>query len=203
MLPISTDMDKYQEEAHLLCKGEESFILGLCREVFPSIANHVRNNSGTDQEAEDLFQDALTATYQKIRDEKIVLRCSMKTFLFAISKKMWLYRLRSRGKQVLEQDLSSLDFVSDDDLEKTTEESERMSLYFKYFDELGDACKSVLTMYFRGVSMEEIASRHSYKSANYAKKKKFECKKRLVELIKNDPIYQDLIEVPVLKKADI
>ena len=31
-------------------------------------------------------------------------------------------------------------------------------------------------------------------SEGYARKKKFECKKTLLEMIKKDPIYQELIE---------
>ncbi len=66
----------------------------LYRFYFPSIATHITNNCGNTEDAEDIFQESIIVLLHKVRQTDFVLTSSLKTYLFAISKNLWLKRLR-------------------------------------------------------------------------------------------------------------
>jgi RNA polymerase sigma factor (sigma-70 family) len=66
----------------------------LYKFYFPSIATHITRNFGSAQDAEDIFQETIIVLLQKVRRADFVLTSSLKTYLFAISKNLWLKRLR-------------------------------------------------------------------------------------------------------------
>ena len=49
-----------------------------------------------------------------------------------------------------------------------------------------------MNLVFTGMNMRRIADTMGY-SEGYTRKKKYDCKKLLLEMIKNDPKYQELI----------
>ncbi|MEO1052846.1 MAG: sigma-70 family RNA polymerase sigma factor [Bacteroidota bacterium] len=186
-------MDVHQREVEKLLAGDQGFITTLYQEVFPSIVRLIRSNSGNDEEAKDLFQDALMATYKKARDERFVLTCSLKSFIYAVSRNIWLYRLRDKRKRKDETDIIPEDTVSDVDIEKLMDDYEKVKLYKKHFKKLTEDCKQVLKLHFEGNAMDDIAIHMGYGSKEYAKKKKFKCKEKLIQSIKADPVYHELM----------
>jgi RNA polymerase sigma factor (sigma-70 family) len=66
----------------------------LCKFYFPAIATHIINNHGSKEDAEDVFQESIIVLLQKVRGTDFVLTSSLKTYLFAIAKNLWLKRLR-------------------------------------------------------------------------------------------------------------
>jgi DNA-directed RNA polymerase specialized sigma24 family protein len=75
-------------------KAEENHAFSLLHKFyFPSISYHIRQNNGSKEDAEDIFQEAIIVLLQKIREADFVLTSSLKTYLFAISKNLWFKRL--------------------------------------------------------------------------------------------------------------
>src|SRR3982751_1624531 len=64
---------------------------------FPSIAAYITQNFGSTDDAEDIFQEAIIVLLQKVRQSDFVLTSSLKTYLFAIAKNLWLKRLRDNN----------------------------------------------------------------------------------------------------------
>jgi len=65
----------------------------LYREYFPLAKSIVEKNSGSYQDAEDVFQDGIIVLYQKILSGPLTLNCSLKTFFFSICRNIWMQRL--------------------------------------------------------------------------------------------------------------
>jgi RNA polymerase sigma factor (sigma-70 family) len=61
---------------------------------FDSIAAYIKQNFGSNQDAEDTFQETIIVLLQKVRQPNFVLTSSLKTYLFAIAKNLWLKKLR-------------------------------------------------------------------------------------------------------------
>jgi DNA-directed RNA polymerase specialized sigma24 family protein len=51
----------------------------------------------------------------------------------------------------------------------------------------------VLNLFFEGLSYEEIAEKMNLKNEIYARRKKYLCKESLLELVKEDPEYQEYL----------
>ena len=72
------------------------------------------------------------------------------------------------------------------------EQNEQDQLYRRQFQRLGADCQRILNLFFDKVSMSDIAQKMGFSSVSYAKKRKFQCKQKLVKLIKEDPLFQEL-----------
>ncbi|MBY0425008.1 MAG: sigma-70 family RNA polymerase sigma factor [Cytophagales bacterium] len=57
---------------------------------YDSVEKYVAMNSGTSEDAEDIFQEGLLVLLEKINQPSFELTSSIKTFLFAICKNLWL-----------------------------------------------------------------------------------------------------------------
>jgi len=164
----------------------------LYREYFPLAKSIVEKNSGSYQDAEDVFQDGIIILYQKIRSGPLTLNCSLKTFFFSICRNIWMQRL-DRKWRLLYQD----DFVNEpvEDYEVTAleineEKLEKNRLYQLHFLSLPADCQKILKMFLSKVSLKEISTSMGFKDVTYAKTRKYLCKNMLRKKILRDPTYQ-------------
>src|SRR5512138_2824692 len=93
----------------VLIKGlkqkNEACIRYLYKEYFPMVLFMVEKNNGVYEDAEDVFQDGLVVLYKKLKQDKIRLSCTVKTFLYSVCRNIWLRRLARKGKVVLHDDM--------------------------------------------------------------------------------------------------
>jgi len=164
---------------------------------YPSIHHFIVSNSGSPEDAKDIFQESIIVIYRKVKEQKhFMLSSSFKTFIYSIARNLWLKHLRAikyEGQKIQDQqgymELKDEPFkVSNDDL--------KMSLYQKYFKQLPEDCQNILKLTARDIPQKEIAQAMNFKSENYVKKRKHNCKDKLIEMIKKDPRYPDLWDEP-------
>lgn len=147
------------------------------------ILNMVCSNSGTEQEAKDIYQDAVIAFYEKVQHPEFVLTCKIKTYLFAVSRRLWLKRLgeKKRYHGRIEESETFLEIDEEMvDIEGKEETFDRMA---KALDGLGEPCRSIIEdFYFNGQTMETIRDKFGYTNADNAKNQKYKCLQRLKKL---------------------
>src|SRR5688572_29740176 len=61
---------------------------------YPTIERFVKRNSGTSDDAKDVFQETIIVLLDKVPKEDFVLTSSIKTYIFAVASNIWLKRLR-------------------------------------------------------------------------------------------------------------
>jgi len=184
------------KEAKILKKfiaGDNQTIQSIYKGYFPVVKNYILKNSGTETEAMDVFQDALVLTYQKLKLDSLCLNCSLTTYIFAVSRNMWMNTLRKRRRLISWDEKQDIREDVNNDILNLLQENSKSSLFHKCFLNLGEVCQQVLRNFFLGKSMLEISELMNY-SLGYTRKKKFECKKKLIEIIERDPMYQELKE---------
>jgi RNA polymerase sigma factor (sigma-70 family) len=160
------------------------------------VKNLVVKNSGNEEDAEDLFQDAIIITYKKIVSEDLELTSTFKTFFYSICRNLWLQRLSKRPGKVIDiTDVEEYVPLSDSQEFEIHDETEnRKRLYLKHFGKLSSDCQKILKHFAEGKSVREIAHIMRYKSEDYAKSRKYQCKENLKKRIKNDPLYKALLD---------
>jgi len=161
----------------------------LYKKLYPSVENYVLNNSGSTQDAKDIFQESLIVTYKKVLNPDFKLTSSIDTFIYAVAKNKWLNALRSSKEMV---DIEDLEFDDDLDINQILTEQDKRSLYMTHFKKLSEGCRYLFEYFFKGMSMENIASAMNLGSAGYVRKKKHHCQEKLITAIKNDPLYTEL-----------
>ena len=165
------------------------------KEFFPTIKYLIRNNAGLEEDAEDVFQEALYVILVKIKDDKFELNSSFLTYLYSISRNIWLQRLKrkritDKNKDSLVQYLN----IPDEEPEFHVEYEEKYEAFLRQFEYLSDDCKKLMHLFLTKMSTKEIADAMGYKSEFYAKTKKYLCKEALKKLVEKDPELKGIIK---------
>jgi len=155
---------------------------------FQSVKNHVLNNSGSDEDVSDVFQDTIIVLYNQITEDNLNLTTDLKGYFFGIARNVWSAHLRKKQRTIeLEVDLAD---------EQETEEQYDPTLeriLSRVFQKLKPDQQMVLNLFSEGHSYEDIAERMNLKNEIYARRKKYLCKEALLELVKEDPEYQEYL----------
>ena len=160
-----------------ICSGDESELDGLYKKYYRMMVKLVMTNSGTEQEAKDIYQEALIVFWQKAVSGNLVLTSKISTYLYSICLNLWRKEL-DRKRRLSREEKDSPQFQDHDS-------GERSKIINKCVKEMGDTCRKVLTYYyFDGMSMAEIAERLGFANTNTAKTKKYKCKKKLDEIVR-------------------
>jgi len=164
------------------------------KEFFPSIRYLIKTNAGLEEDAEDIFQEALYIILRKIQEDDFELSSSFLTYLYSISKNLWLQRLKRKRLVEHNQDELVRYFSSPHaSTEKFIEEEEKYGVFVRQFENLSEDCKKLLRLFLGKMSLKEIADEMGYKSEFYAKTKKYLCKEALKRMVENDPTIKALL----------
>ena len=155
--------DKYQKATN-----------GLYNLLFP-VKKYICSNSGTTDDAKDIFQDALVVLYKKVQDKNFTLTVPLKTYLLAVVKNLWLQELRRRNKMPLTTERTEV-------ADQITEKEKDADLATAAFNLLEEKCKQLLVMfYFKKKSYRELASFLDFGDARTAKNQKYRCLQKAKE----------------------
>ena len=175
-----------------LIKGDEKVINFLYQHSFNNIFLFILKNSGSIEDAKDVFQDALLVVYQNVVHNKIVLHDSFQKYLFVICKNIWAKKLtRQKIHNRILDELTDLGF-DDETIENSIVTVEKKNLFLDHIDLLDDRCKKMIKLYNKGMSLAKVAEQLKFDSINYARKLKYQCKEKLLRSIKNDPRFNEL-----------
>jgi len=180
-----------------ILKKRRDVIHFLYKDYFPLILALIEKNSGTYQDAEDIFQDGLVALYKRCRSYELVLDCALRSYFYSICRNLWLQRLEKKYRLVYQPDL----LVNENEAKYFTKGSitreqrlRRHRIFWKHFKELPEDCQKVFLMYFDKVPFKKIAEKMKFTDENYAKVRKYLCKRLLANRIKKDPEYPNCID---------
>lgn len=175
-----------------ILNGEEDVIKKFCKDMDRYVQGFILSNQGSRQDVEDTVQEAMMRLYQKLKFEHVEIQCLVSTYFFGICKNIWLKRLRSKNKYVM-SDIENMGKKEvTDPLRNYIDTIEQEYLYNRSFQKLSKDYREVLMLYFDQKSMREIAGHLGLTEGN-ARKKKFNAKKKLIEIVQQDPAYKELI----------
>ncbi len=178
-----------------IAQGDTAIIESFYRHNLCYVRNYILQNGGVTADVEDIFQEALVLLYHKLQRETLVIDVSIHTYFIAICKNKWRNQLRKQRKlyytalPIENPDTTTTLFTETKELQE-----EQQRLYQKHVMTLGEDQKNVLHLFLEGNSMKEIAKIIGY-SEGYARKKKYEIKEYLRQLIQQDPMYKECISI--------
>lgn len=174
--------------------GDTKVIQKFYDKNFPYFRNYVKSNGGSNEEAEDIFQDGFIFVYKKLRENSLVLTSSLGTYTIGVCKGLWSNRLRkiNRNDSLNASDML-LNITDEFELFEELELQEKVNLFQKSYLKLGTKCQELLRLFFQEESMKKIAERLG-SSVGYIKKRKFQCKENLIKIVREDPLYKHLTD---------
>ncbi len=168
------------------------------REIYQRYAAQVKQlvcaNSGTPDDARDLFQEALLLIARQARDKGLVLSCPFGAYLYVLCRRKWLNELKRRQRsEVTIREAEPYKGNSDAEAlaDAALEEDARRQLFQHYFNKLSKSCRTLIQLSWSGISMQEVAEQLGYTYA-YARKRKSECIAQLTQWIQASPLFKVL-----------
>jgi RNA polymerase sigma factor (sigma-70 family) len=155
----------------------------IYKDNYAMVQSLVLNNNGSIDDARDIFQEAMLVLYEKAKSEKFELSCQIKTYVYSVSRRLWLKRLQQLQKYSSEvEDVAEVVPV-EDELELHEMKNMEFQVMEKAMMGLGEPCRSLLEAYYlQKRSMIEIAGNFGYTNADNAKNQKYKCLTRLKKL---------------------
>lgn len=177
------DYSKEQELLRGLSNNDKTVIESLYKENFGLIQKLVVNNNGSEDDAKDVFQEALVVLYEKSKSGSFELNCQIKTFLYSVSKRLWLKKLQKSSRyELLVNGMEDTVYV-EDDLSMHDKRNAEMAMMSTAMAGIGEPCKSLLkAFYIDKRNMQEIAADFGYTNADNAKNQKYKCLMRLKKI---------------------
>jgi len=166
-----------------LISRDERVLQEYYKLYYPGIRRFVRSNSGNDEDARDIFHDALLVLFRKVKDGVLTLACSPGTYLYSVSRLLWLKELGKR-KWTSGNLVDTENYVdTDNDIGQISEKNERLLYFRKCFEELPEDCRKVLALFTKGFSIAEITGIMGYGSDQYTRNRRYRCKSTLMKSI--------------------
>jgi len=154
----------------------------------------ILNSNGTEDDAADIFQDALLSVYDRAKDGNFILTCPLDAFLYLICKNKWINELRKRkNAKVTITDAEGYN-IGEDSFKLAEEfilQQQRKSFLLEKLEELGNTCRELLLLSWSEKSMNDVAGILNI-SYGYARKKKSDCIGKLIVLVKESREYNFL-----------
>jgi RNA polymerase sigma factor (sigma-70 family) len=187
-------MKKYSGEEIIqgILNHNEKIIYYIYSENYRIIKQLVKTNNGTDEDADDIFQEAIMVIYRKIRDNNFNLYVAFGTYLYAVAKNIWQNELKRRSQKINTTDNFEEIQDGDNDIFVNLVKNEKHELVWHYFEKLSSDCQKVIKLFIEGKSIAEVTKIMKYSSEQHTKNRRLRCKNSLISQIINDPKFKEL-----------
>lgn len=182
---------------------DDSLIKGLINDdnkaisqIYSTCYNPVRSyickNSGEENDARDIFQEAIMVVYDKAKHNQLNLTCSLKTYIFSIARLLWLKQLKKKQKSIVQlKEAEEYTEVEEDTIEIYNKNTKH-ALFVKHFKQLSKDCQKIISLFLDGKGIDEVTIIMNYNSTQHTKNRRYRCKKSLINTIRKHPDYKKL-----------
>ncbi len=189
-----TDSGQPSDLLKRLRRGDNEAFERLYALYYRSAAAFVKANSGNEQDARDLFQEALLVLFKRTRDAGFQLTADPGAFLQAVVRKMWLYQLRTQQAhpETRLDDQTPMPDPGADELELLFREntaSEKQRAVQQLLQTLKTECQKLIEyVYYCQYTTGEMAALLGY-AESFIKVKKHRCMEALRKKVKDHPAF--------------
>ena len=166
-----------------LARNDKKAVETIYRENYNIVQSLIINNNGSADDAKDIFQEAMIVLYEKARSGTFELNCQIKTYVYSVSRRLWLKKLQQASRY--SGDIGNAEAIVpvEDDIEEHARRDAEFEMMEKAILSLGEPCKSLLeAFYLQKKNMQEIAVSFGYTNAENAKTQKYKCLMRLKKI---------------------
>lgn len=179
------EIDNSDEHIIIALRNNDDSVLSVLYKLYFGSINHfIITNNGSEDDAKDIFQEAIIVFYQNIKDQNFELNCKIKTYLYSVSRLMWLKKIKKASAIVGKiTDFEGFIAIEDADADLIEERELQFGKMASALSQLGEPCKTLVEdFYIKQLSMSQISEKFGYTNADNAKTQKYKCLMRLKKL---------------------
>ena len=150
---------------------------------FPMVLQFILNNNGGEDDAKDVYQETIIVLYDKIKTGNFELTSKLKTYIYSVSRRIWLKKLALQSKKT--NNISDFEnvLVVDDDIEMHEQKDMQFTKMKIALESLGEPCRTIVEdFYIHNLSMQAICEKFGYTNTDNAKTQKYKCLQRLKKI---------------------
>ena len=175
----------FQEKELLkgLAKSDKKAAETIYKDNYNMVQALIINNNGSADDARDIFQETMIVLYEKAKSGTFELNCQLKTFIYSVSRRLWLKRLHQLQKYGGQIENVVETVPVEEEIDGHELRNDHFQAMEKSMMNLGEPCKSLIEAYYlQKRNMTEIAGSFGYTNADNAKNQKYKCLMRLKKL---------------------
>jgi len=176
-----------------LAANNSAIIQEIYKKFVPKVVFYIRNNSGNQDQAQDVVQEILILLFNQAKANTLQLTCPFDAYFFLLCKRKWLNELKKTSNKgvTIQEDAGSICESALELVEQTEEFDEKQQLFDAMFQKLGNKCQELLKLSFTIKSMEEVAEKLNV-TYGYVRKKKSLCVGQLTQWIQEAKNFKSL-----------
>ena len=164
--------------------NDDQVLSALYKKYYGVVLRYIINNSGSEEEAQDIYQETIIVLFRKVSNADFELSSSLQTYIYSVASRLWLKQLQKNSPLVRlkeQEEHEEMDVSADvSEHEELEVNIQKMS---SSLQELGEPCKTLIEdFYIQQLSMDEIAEKFGYTNSDTAKNQKYKCLQRLKRL---------------------
>lgn len=166
-------------------KAPDEAIRQLYRMQFGIAKAYIKQNNGTEEDAEDIFQEVILSFIELVKKDKFRGESSITTFLYAITRNTWLNELKKRDRsKIREEKFEKAKDNTEMDVSHFIVHRELKAQLMEVVESLGETCKKILlAFYYENLAIKDILQTLDYENEQVVRNKKYKCLKQLEQLI--------------------
>lgn len=177
---------KYTEHQLILgfIANDQRCIEHIYSENFKSVKQYILKNSGKEDDAKDIYQEAIVAAWLNLKEGKFEMQTgkSIGGYIYQIAKYKWLDKIRSKEHRTTLRLVHDNQAQSDEVDEYGKEQDQEIQYLKELYSRLNEKCKAILNrFYYEKKSLAEIGEDLNYDAAT-VKTLKYRCMKKLRDL---------------------
>lgn len=185
-------MSTHPDQRYLdgLLRNDTRLVQEIYERFAGKIKHHILQHQGTEDDAADIFQEAIIDVYNQAKYKQLQLTCPFEPFFLLICKRKWLNEIKKRGRQPVTKRLDDVYEVGEDVFaaaEQVVKEEAQAGMFLAQFERLGEKCREILRQSLTGEAQEKIAATMGV-AYGYLRKKKSECMATLLSYIQAQKI---------------
>jgi len=171
-------------------KSLDQAILYIYQNYSETVSSFITNNGGSEQDADDTFQETVVAFIDIVQKGKYRAEASIKTFLVSIARNIWYNQIKKKERSGHREKVYEVSRGTDEmDVSHYISDREVKKEFRELLDKLGESCRKILTLfYYENLPMKDIVQHLHYENEQVVRNKKYKCLQQLTEMIKSNPL---------------
>ena len=162
-IKLSSSVPTDREVVLGILNNSEEALNKLYLGYYPMVLQFILNNNGDEDDAKDVYQEAIIVLYNKIKSGNFELSSKLKTYLYSVSRRIWLKKLTQHSKKASNiADFEDV-LIVDEDIEQHEQKDMQFDKMKTSLESLGEPCKTIIEdFYIHNLSMQDICEKFGY-----------------------------------------
>jgi RNA polymerase sigma factor (sigma-70 family) len=178
----------YTSEAIItgLQQKDQQVLQYLYRTYGGMIAGHVRKNSGSDGDAQEMVQVTILELWIAVQEGRYQEQGKLDQYIYQLAANSWreeLRRRRNRPQNTLDDSALQIEDEGEENLARAIVKDRYLQAMHEGIAQLGEPCQEIIQLYhLKKVNLQEVAARMQYDYDNL-RKRIFDCRKKLKKIV--------------------